>query len=95
MASAPRRALGAGPQARAVWNVSRTCNVACIHCCADSHSVKFPGELTHAQGRALLDDLAAFGVPAVLLSGGEPLARRDTLDLAAYGRSRCVPGRCV
>ncbi len=70
-----------------VWNVTRTCNLACLHCYADSYPESYEGELTHAQGRALLEDLAQFGVPAVLLSGGEPLARRDTLDLAAYGRS--------
>jgi radical SAM protein with 4Fe4S-binding SPASM domain len=70
-----------------VWNVSRTCNLRCRHCYSDSEPRKYPGELTHAQGRALLEDLAAFGVPAVLLSGGEPLARPDTLELAQYGRS--------
>ncbi|HVA34230.1 MAG TPA: radical SAM protein, partial [Candidatus Baltobacteraceae bacterium] len=70
-----------------VWNVSRTCNLRCVHCYSDSQALHYPGELTHEQGRALLEDLADYGVPAVLLSGGEPLVRRDTLDLAAYGRS--------
>jgi radical SAM protein with 4Fe4S-binding SPASM domain len=82
---APRSAKDRKPVV--VWNVSRTCNLNCIHCYADSHNEKYEGELSHEQGIALLDDLARFGVPAVLLSGGEPLARRDTLDLAAYGRS--------
>lgn len=70
-----------------VWNVTRTCNLRCEHCYADSDAKAYAGELTHAEGKRLLDDLADFGVPAVLLSGGEPLARRDTLDLAEYGRS--------
>lgn len=83
---------GAPPSAAArkpvvVWNVSRTCNLRCSHCYSDSEARRYPGELTFEQGKALLDDLAAFGVPAVLLSGGEPLARKDVLDLAAYGRS--------
>jgi radical SAM protein with 4Fe4S-binding SPASM domain len=82
---APRDARSRKPVV--VWNVSRTCNLRCVHCYSDSEARAYPGELTHEQGRALLDDLAAFGVPAVLLSGGEPLARRDTLDLAEYGRS--------
>lgn len=82
---APRSAKDRKPVV--VWNVSRTCNLNCIHCYADSHNEKYEGELSHEQGIALLDDLARFGVPAVLLSGGEPLARRDTLELAAYGRS--------
>lgn len=70
-----------------VWNVTRTCNLRCIHCYSDSDAKQYPGELTHEEGRAVLRDLAAYGVPAVLLSGGEPLARPDTLDLAAYGAS--------
>jgi radical SAM protein with 4Fe4S-binding SPASM domain len=70
-----------------VWNVSRTCNLRCLHCYSDSHARKYPGELTHAEGIELLEDLARFGVPAVLLSGGEPLARADTLDLAEFGRT--------
>lgn len=82
---APRSAAQRRPVV--VWNVSRTCNLRCLHCYSDSEARAYPGELTHEQGRALLEDLAAFGVPAVLLSGGEPLARRDTLDLAAYGRT--------
>ena len=70
-----------------VWNVSRTCNLKCVHCYSDSEAQCYPGELTFAEGAALLDDLAAYGVPAVLLSGGEPLARRDTLLLAKYART--------
>ncbi|RPJ72025.1 MAG: radical SAM protein, partial [Desulfobacteraceae bacterium] len=46
------------------------------------------GELSFEQGRAVLDDLAAFGVPVVLFSGGEPLARRDLPELAAYAVSK-------
>ena len=82
---APRSARERKPVV--VWNVSRTCNLHCAHCYSDSEARKYPGELTYGQGVALLKDLAAFGVPAVLLSGGEPLARRDVLDLAKFGRS--------
>lgn len=70
-----------------VWNVSRTCNLRCTHCYSDSAAKKYPGELTFQEGCKLLGDLAAFGVPAVLFSGGEPLARPDTFLLAAYARS--------
>lgn len=82
---APRSAKERKPVV--VWNVSRTCNLRCTHCYSDSDARAYPGELTTEQGRALLDDLASFGVPAVLLSGGEPLARRDLFELAEYGRS--------
>jgi len=70
-----------------VWNVTRTCNLHCTHCYSDSAAQKYDGELSFQEGCKLLDDLAGFGVPAVLFSGGEPLARRDTLLLAAYARS--------
>ena len=65
-----------------VWNVTRRCNLHCGHCYADSHDREYPGELTTQEGHALLRDLADFGVPTVLFSGGEPLLRPDVLELA-------------
>jgi 12,18-didecarboxysiroheme deacetylase len=56
----------------------------CVHCYAHARNQADADELTTAQGKSLLDDLAAFGVPVVLLSGGEPLARRDLPELASY-----------
>jgi 12,18-didecarboxysiroheme deacetylase len=67
-----------------VWNVTRRCNLRCVHCYAHAQEAAGSDELTTEQGRLLLDDLAAFGVPVVLFSGGEPLARRDLPELAAY-----------
>jgi radical SAM protein with 4Fe4S-binding SPASM domain len=66
-----------------VWNVTRRCNLHCGHCYADSHDQDYPGELTYPEGRRLLEDLASFGVPTVLFSGGEPLTRPDVPELAA------------
>ncbi len=70
-----------------VWNLTRTCNLKCVHCYTDSEAKKYSDELTTAQAKAVLDDLAAFKVPAVLFSGGEPLVRKDIFELAAYARS--------
>ncbi len=67
-----------------VWNITRTCNLGCVHCYTDSESRVYPNELTTTEGRALLDDLAAFKVPAVLFSGGEPTVRKDFFELAEY-----------
>jgi 12,18-didecarboxysiroheme deacetylase len=67
-----------------VWNVTRRCNLRCVHCYAHADEKAGADELTHGQGRFLLDDLAAFGVPVVLFSGGEPLVRKDLPELAAY-----------
>ncbi len=76
-----------------IWNTTRRCNLFCMHCYADSHDRAYPGELTTEEGRGLLDDLAAFGAPTVIFSGGEPLTRPDVFELAAYARDlglRCV-----
>ncbi len=69
-----------------VWNLTRTCNLKCVHCYTDSDSIAYSGELNTAECKTVLDDLAAFGIPAVLFSGGEPLARSDFFELAAYAR---------
>lgn len=69
-----------------VWNLTRTCNLKCVHCYTASESKKYPDELSTEQAKAVLDDLAAFKVPAVLFSGGEPLARPDLFELAEYAR---------
>jgi radical SAM protein with 4Fe4S-binding SPASM domain len=71
-----------------VWNLTRTCNLKCVHCYTASEARKYPDELTTDQCKAVLDDLADFKVPAVLFSGGEPLVRPDLFELAAYARER-------
>jgi len=71
-----------------VWNCTKACNLSCAHCYASAKANPAEGELTGAEARGFLDDLAGFGVPAVLLSGGEPLVRRDLVDLLEYGRER-------
>jgi 12,18-didecarboxysiroheme deacetylase len=67
-----------------VWNMTRACNLKCIHCYAHARSQAAEDELSTAEGRALIDDLAAFGAPVLLFSGGEPLVRPDLPELAAY-----------
>jgi 12,18-didecarboxysiroheme deacetylase len=67
-----------------VWNITRACNLNCMHCYA--HAVERPveKELTREQSMAVMDDLSEFGSPVILFSGGEPLMRPDLIDLAAY-----------
>jgi 12,18-didecarboxysiroheme deacetylase len=67
-----------------VWNVTRRCNLKCVHCYAHAKNKHFDNELTTEQGQALIDDLADFGSPVMLFSGGEPLVRKDLPQLAAY-----------
>ncbi len=64
-----------------VWNVTKRCNLRCVHCYASADPSPHPDELTTEEGLALLEDLAQFGCPVVLFSGGEPLMRPDILDL--------------
>jgi 12,18-didecarboxysiroheme deacetylase len=67
-----------------VWNVTRRCNLKCVHCYAHAKNIQFDNELSTEQGKSLIDDLAGFGSPVMLFSGGEPLVRKDLPELAAY-----------
>jgi 12,18-didecarboxysiroheme deacetylase len=67
-----------------VWNVTRQCNLKCVHCYAHAKNTSFDNELSTEQGKQLIDDLADFGSPVMLFSGGEPLVRKDLPQLAAY-----------
>jgi 12,18-didecarboxysiroheme deacetylase len=67
-----------------VWNITRRCNLKCVHCYAHATEEAFADELSHEEGKALIDDLAGYGVPVMLFSGGEPLVRPDLPELAAY-----------
>jgi 12,18-didecarboxysiroheme deacetylase len=71
-----------------VWNMTRRCNLRCIHCYSSSADRLYPDELTTAEARAMMDDLAAFGSPVLLFSGGEPLMRPDLPDLLRYAVGR-------
>jgi len=64
-----------------VWNCTRRCNLKCVHCYSQSENKQYEGELTTDEGFALLEDLAKFGVPVTLFSGGEPLVRQDLFTL--------------
>ncbi|PWE34357.1 heme d1 biosynthesis radical SAM protein NirJ [Maritimibacter sp. 55A14] len=70
-----------------IWNLTRRCNLKCRHCYTVSADHAFPGELTTAEAHGVLDDLAGFGIPALILSGGEPMVRPDLMELAARARA--------
>jgi radical SAM protein with 4Fe4S-binding SPASM domain len=71
-----------------VWNITRRCNLKCVHCYSDSDAREYPGELTWSDCRAVIDDLASYGVPGLLLSGGEPLIHPLFFYIARYARQR-------
>ena len=70
-----------------VWNITRRCNLKCIHCYSDSDAREYPGELSPEQCRGVIEDLARFGVPGLLLSGGEPLIHPRFFEMATQARS--------
>jgi heme d1 biosynthesis radical SAM protein NirJ len=65
-----------------IWNLIRRCNLMCKHCYSISADVDFPGELNTGQVFTVMDELKAFGVPVLILSGGEPLLRPDIFDIS-------------
>jgi len=67
-----------------VWNSTKACNLRCIHCYYTASAGPDPDEMTTAEARAFIDDLADFGVPVLLFSGGEPLLRDDLFELGCY-----------
>ncbi len=71
-----------------VWNMTRRCNLKCIHCYSNSADIDYPDELTTEEAKNMIDDLAAFGSPVLLFSGGEPLMRKDLLELAKYATDK-------
>ena len=77
---AARRRQPPGPVV--IWNLIRRCNLACQHCYSVSADRDFPGELSTDEVFAVMADLRAFGVPALILSGGEPLLRPDIYEIA-------------
>lgn len=65
-----------------IWNLIRRCNLTCKHCYSISADIDFKGELNTDEVFTVMDDLKAFGVPVLILSGGEPLLRPDIFDIS-------------
>ncbi|PVV21192.1 MAG: heme d1 biosynthesis radical SAM protein NirJ, partial [gamma proteobacterium symbiont of Ctena orbiculata] len=70
-----------------IWNLVRRCNLTCRHCYATSADKDFPGELDTAAVFEVMDDLKVFGVPVLILSGGEPLMRSDIFEISQRAKT--------
>lgn len=70
-----------------IWNLIRRCNLTCKHCYSISADRDFPGELSTAEVFMVMDNLKAFGVPVLILSGGEPLLRPDIFEISARAKA--------
>ena len=71
-----------------VWNMTRRCNLKCVHFDAQSVEPNGTDEISTAQAKAIIDDLAAYGAPVMLFSGGEPLVRKDLVELASHATAK-------
>ena len=71
-----------------VWNMTRRCNLKCVHCYAKALDENGSDAISTAQGKGIIDDLAAYGAPVMLFSGGEPLVRKDLVELAHYATGK-------
>ncbi len=69
------------------WEVTRRCNLNCVHCRSASTSNSFDTAFNTDEAKKLLDDIASFSTPVIVLSGGEPLLRKDLFEIASYGTS--------
>jgi heme b synthase len=70
------------------WELTRSCNLACVHCRASAEHGPFPGELSTEECLRVMDEIASISKPVIILTGGEPLLRTDIFDIARYGENK-------
>ncbi len=76
-----------------VWNITKRCNLHCLHCYADSKNQDYKHELSTQEAISVIDDLASFSVPVIIFSGGDPILRKDIFELARYAKGKGI--RCA
>ena len=74
-----------------IWEVTRACDLACVHCRASALQSRESGELTTQEGVALVRQIREFGKPVFVLTGGDPLKRPDIFDLIRAGAACSLP----
>jgi radical SAM protein len=74
----------------AIWEVTQSCDLACKHCRAAAQPISHPDQLTTAEGKALIDQIAEMKVPIFVFTGGDPLKRPDLYELIRYSAEKGV-----
>jgi len=67
-----------------IWEVTRACQLKCVHCRADAQLKPDPNELTHEEGLRLIDEIYEMNNPMLVFSGGDCMMREDLIELADY-----------
>ena len=70
------------------WEVTRACAFSCRHCRAEAHPKADPRELNSAEALALVDQIKEFGDPILVITGGDPMMRRDVFDILSYASEK-------
>ena len=70
------------------WELTKGCNLRCIHCRASATELSAPSDLSTEAARDIIDQIIAVSTPILVLSGGEPLFRSDIFQLARYGTDK-------
>jgi AdoMet-dependent heme synthase len=74
----------------AIWEVTQSCDLACKHCRAAAQPIPHPDQLTHEEGKALIDQIADMHIPIFVFTGGDPLKRKDVFELIRYAAGKGV-----
>lgn len=74
----------------AIWEVTQSCDLACKHCRAAAQPIAHPDELSNAEGKALIDQIADMHIPIFVFTGGDPLKRKDVFELIRYAADKGV-----
>jgi len=74
----------------AIWEITQSCDLACKHCRAAAQPIAHPDELTNAEGKALIDQIAEMHVPIFVFTGGDPMKRKDVYELIGYAAGKGV-----
>jgi radical SAM protein with 4Fe4S-binding SPASM domain len=88
MNASPRPGAGQHLPRLVFWEVTKGCNLRCVHCRATATELASPNDLPTAQCKNIIDQIAAFANPILVLSGGEPLYRADIFELARYATDK-------
>jgi AdoMet-dependent heme synthase len=73
-----------------IWELTRACQLHCLHCRAEAQKHRHPLELSLEEGKKLIDDIYEMNNPLLVFTGGDPLERPDVFDIAEYAISKGI-----